>query len=387
MSDDKWITVDPKSNKLAIRFRVKGFDKQFYLSTGLEDNENNRIKVRSLRNIIENDIFLGDFDPTLSRYLKFKNQKAKPEYKPKTPTIKLLELWDRYSSYQGQHLELSTMYNYDYIKKIIDKLPTDDLSKSSEIRDYLLENYSYYTAWMCVAAFYRCCDWAVNSNLIVINNFEKIKLAKPKKTKHKIKAFTLEQRDLIIHSFEQHSKFSYCAPIIKFLFWTGCRPGEAFALTWGDVSPDCLHVHINKSFASTVKILKGTKNGKERTFSTENGSKLNLLLQSIRPQKPDPQALIFTTKEGARLNLSSLDKCWRGFQVKNYDYPGVVRELAEAGKVPLLNPYSTRHTFATWAIASNISPDQVAYWLGDNLATVLKYYCHPEVSKNSCPDF
>jgi integrase len=66
---------------------------------------------------------------------------------------------------------------------------------------------------------------------------------------------------------------------------------------------------------------------------------------------------------------------------------GVVRELASSDTVPYLKVYSTRHTFATWAIASGISPEKVAYWLGDNIKTVLKYYCHPDVTKTECPDF
>ncbi|WP_242038916.1 hypothetical protein [Anabaena lutea] len=51
------------------------------------------------------------------------------------------------------------------------------------------------------------------------------------------------------------------------------------------------------------------------------------------------------------------------------------------------NPYSTRHTFATWAIASGITPDKVALWIGDEVATVLKHYCHPNVVEADCPDF
>jgi hypothetical protein len=30
---------------------------------------------------------------------------------------------------------------------------------------------------------------------------------------------------------------------------------------------------------------------------------------------------------------------------------------------------------------------KVAYWLGDNVQTVLEYYCHPDVTKAECPDF
>ncbi|MEH2065695.1 MAG: hypothetical protein V7K50_26120 [Nostoc sp.] len=39
------------------------------------------------------------------------------------------------------------------------------------------------------------------------------------------------------------------------------------------------------------------------------------------------------------------------------------------------------------AIASGVSPDKVALWMGDDVITVLKYYCHPEAIAAECPDF
>ncbi|WP_234017092.1 hypothetical protein [Nostoc sp. 'Lobaria pulmonaria (5183) cyanobiont'] len=49
--------------------------------------------------------------------------------------------------------------------------------------------------------------------------------------------------------------------------------------------------------------------------------------------------------------------------------------------------HSSRHTFATLAIASGVTADKVALWIGDDVTTVLKYYCHPETVLAECPDF
>jgi integrase len=97
--------------------------------------------------------------------------------------------------------------------------------------------------------------------------------------------------------------------------------------------------------------------------------------------------LIFLGLSGQPMNLKILDKIWRGNTVGKYFYPGVAKELADKNLIPFLKVYATRHTFATWAIATGSSPDKVAYWLGDNIETVLNFYCHPEVSKTDCPDF
>ena len=383
--DDKWINVDKRSQKLVIRFRVRGFPKQFYLGTGLKDNKTNRDIVRARNEIIRRDIALGRFDPTLECY-RFGNYK-KSIVLSKKPLLG--ELWAKFVDFKSQHLQLSTLENeYKNTSKIIADLSTQSLDTAAIIRDLLLRKYSYHTAYKTIAAFSRCCTWGVDSGLIQFNPFEKIQLPKPKRQSNdEAKAYTLEQRDLIITTFESHPKYSHYSSLIKFLFWTGCRPGEAFALTWGDISADCTRISITKAYASRVRLLKGTKNNKRRVFSCHQGAKLQSLLLNLKSESPDPKELIFTSSSGQKMNLRISDKFWRGYGTKGYHYNGVVTEMAEQGIVPYLSIYSTRHTFATWAIASGASPEKVAYWIGDNIQTVLSYYCHPDVTKAECPDF
>lgn len=382
-NEDKWINVDPRTKKLSIRFRVRGFPKQFYLATGLKDNKTNRDLVKARVEIIERDIALNRFDDTLESY-KFANYKQ-PE--PLKQPASLISLWNDYVSFQSQHLEQSTL-NTDYklVTGIINNLPTQSLNNVAIIRDWLLAEYSYHTAFKSLAAFSRCCKWAINSNLLDVNPFEKVQIPKLKKQSNdnQHEAYTLDERDLIISAFEVHPNFAHYTSLIKFLFWTGCRPGEAFALTWSDISDDCCRISINKAYASNVHKIKGTKNNKRRVFICQKNSKLQLLLLSTKPQSPaKDQQLIFANKSGGRLNLQMIDTVWRGQRQSK----GVVTELAEKGIVPYKKIYTTRHTFATWAIASGISPEKVAYWLGDDIKTVLTYYCHPDVTKTACPDF
>ncbi|MBD2301795.1 tyrosine-type recombinase/integrase, partial [Nostoc sp. FACHB-190] len=180
------------------------------------------------------------------------------------------------------------------------------------------------------------------------------------------------------------------APLVKFLFFTGTRPGEAFALTWGDISNDCCRININKS-CNVHRIRKGTKNGKKRVFPSEPGSKLQRMLLNHRPESYNPSDLVFLSKAGSPMNSGVMFSFWHEWKSnrgeKTYKYPGVVKSLADEGHIPYLKPYSTRHTFATWAISSGISPDKVALWIGDTVETVLKYYCHPEIVSAECPDF
>ncbi|MBH8561668.1 tyrosine-type recombinase/integrase [Nostoc sp. CENA67] len=386
MNQDKWITVDPRTNKLVLRFRVRGFPKQFYLNTRLKDNKTNRGIANTRKEIIQRDIALGRFDSTLESYEFGKYKTAMIPCQK----ISLVELWNKFLDFKSQFLEQSTLESdYKNITNFITGLSTQSFDDATIIRDLLLNKYSYHTAHKMLAAFSRCCQWGIDSGLIEANPFEKIQLPKPKRRSHEdeVKAYTLEQRDLIIADFESHSKFSHYSSLIKFLFWTGCRPGEVFALTWEDVNSDCTRISITKAYASRVHALKGTKNNKRRVFPCQQGSKLQTLLLEIRPNTPKPSGLIFKSKSGARMNLAILEKCWRGNNHQGHVIKGLVRELADQGIVPYLKIYSTRHTFATWAIASGASPEKVAYWIGDNVQTVLMYYCHPDVTKTECPDF
>ncbi|MCL6752497.1 site-specific integrase [Nostoc sp. CCCryo 231-06] len=380
------VTIDPKTKKLNIRFRVNGYSKQFYLSSGLKDSAKNRTIVESRWEEIQRDVALCRFDSTLKSY-KFGNHQNVAVPVEREPLDKL---WDKFLAFQSQHLERSTLESdYKQITKITVELSNLSIEDAPRIRDFLLSKYSYHTAYKALAAFSRCCRWAIDSCLTDSNPFERIQLPSPKScsNENNEKAYTLEQRDLIIAAFESHPKFSHYSSLIKFLFWTGCRHGEAFALTWGDVNREHTRISITKAYASHVHVVKGTKNNKRRVFSCAKGSRLQSLLAGVQPDSPDPKELIFKSTTGQRLNLNILNKCWRSNNTGEYRYNGVVRELSDQGIVPYLKAYSTRHTFATWAIASGASPEKVAYWIGDNVQTVLKYYCHPDVSKAECPDF
>jgi integrase len=376
------VLLDPKTKKLIIRFRVKGYAKQFYISSGLRNTKGNKSIVDSRWELIQREIALGEFDPTLDRY----------RFKPKnpvilTPTISLLELWDKFTTHQENILQQTTIEHiYKLIHNLISTLPTDS---PQEIKSYLFSKYSYGMVRLIINKLSQCYEWGINESLVTANPFQTLKLPKQKKrhTNDDIAAYTLEERDLIIDAFEKHKKYYYYAPLIKFLFWTGCRPGEAFALTWGDISEDCTKINISKSWASRIREVKATKNCKKRIFPAAPGGKLQKLLLSIRREGLSPDQPVFTNLRGKRISQPDLDAMWRGYTSNGYKYPGVVKALAAVGRVPYLKAYSTRHTFATWAIALGTSPDKVAYWLGDDTSTVLTYYCHPEISKSDCPDF
>ena len=381
-AEDKWISSDPRTQKLVIRFWIKGFPKQFFLSSGLKDTKRNREIVRSKRDAIANDIALNRFDPSLISY-QFRLPKQQP---PIITQYSICDLWKKFTEFQDKQLEETTIKDkYRVIAARIKKFPSQWLEDAPTIRDWLLCNYSQFSAWETLAFLNRCCNWAIRSEIIAVNPFAKIQIKKPRRKSLKdddFRAFNAEQRDLIIKSFEIDRVHDYYTDLIKFLFFTGCRHGEVFALRWSDVSSDCTRIKINKA-RNLFGIEKGTKNGKRRIFPCQQGSKLQSLLIQLRENARSTDNLIFLSKSGLPMNSDILGNCWR----QSSCGLGVVRRLADMGEIPYLKPYSSRHTFATLAIASGITPDKVALWIGDDVATVLKYYCHPEIISAECPDF
>lgn len=384
--DDKWITIDKRTKKLVVRFRVKGCKKQFYIASGLKDNKRNRGLVRIKRDAIATDITLNRFDITLESY-QFKptiKVTQKEEVPAQQYQYNLSQLWDKFTEYQESQLSQTTILKrYVDISRWTKNLPTTSLEKASVIRDWVIANKPKSLAWTIINCYSQCCDWAVKSELISDNPFQKLKYKQPKSKEKEFKAFTLEQRDLIIAAFESDENHSWASNLIKFLFLTGCRPGEAFALTWGDISADCCKIKFTKS-RNFFKILKSTKTGRNRIFPASPGSKLQKLLISMR-QSQKAEELVFTNKKGDALQSQMIQVAWKG---KKGGMVGVVQRLVNHRKLPYyLNAYATRHTFATWAITQGISPDKVALWIGDRVETVLKYYTHPEIVKEDCPDF
>ncbi|MGB7712461.1 MAG: site-specific integrase [Microcoleus sp.] len=175
------------------------------------------------------------------------------------------------------------------------------------------------------------------------------------------RAFTAQERDVIIRAFYESDKSNerQIAPLIEFLFLTGCRPGEAFALVWDNVKLDNNCVVFQVSYSTTIKDVKVTKNDSIRLFYLY--PRLTALLERIKPDDAKGNDLVFKAEDGGGYNSNLHGQRWLGNSVtakgKTYHYPGVVTRLIEEGKlVQYLPPYHARHTYITltaWANREN----------------------------------
>jgi integrase len=126
-----------------------------------------------------------------------------------------------------------------------------------------------------------CCNWALKSQLIDANPFtgmaSEIKLTKGGQEDLDIRSFSREERDIIINAFEESKIYKYYSPLVKFLFFTGCRPSEAIAIQWKQISADWRFVTFEQSITISSKglaIKDGLKTQSSRKFPINN--QLNL---------------------------------------------------------------------------------------------------------------
>lgn len=141
-------------------------------------------------------------------------------------------------------------------------------------------------------------------------------------------------------------------------------------LQWQHINSDCSQITFCQSYSSKYKVRKTTKTNKVRRFPSNQP--LQVLLLSLRPPHPQPDALVFTSEKGTPLNTDTfLQDVWRGRSKGK----GIILKLIQEGKVERYrSPYSTRHTFITLALEAGLTVPQVANLVGNSPEVILKHY-------------
>lgn len=384
------VQVIASNGRLQLRFRYAG--KRQYLSLGLPDDKDNRLAAEMKARQIQLDILSGNFDETLDKYrisLTGGDTLSEPI---EQPILLLSELWEKYTEERkAQIAETTLRIQYAAVASHISKLPSQYqvLSKenASAIRSWYLKRLSADSTKRTIMQLSACCNWATESGLIPDNPFKgmasKVKVTKGKGNKadedhyDDIDPFTPEECRAIIEAFENHPIYSYYADYVKFLFWTGCRTGEAIALMWKHIAADFSTITFCQSVSSRLKIRKCTKNGVVRRFPCN--SQLQALLREIKPLNADPDSLVFPAKRGGTINSHHFtENAWKGGRKREgqKSYDGIVTQLVKENKVQRYRKqYNTRHTFITLCLESQTaSIKQIADWVGDRPETILKHY-------------
>jgi integrase len=161
------------------------------------------------------------------------------------------------------------------------------------------------------------------------------------------------------------------APLLAFLFGTGCRRGEALGIQWPDLDLQGGIATIRRSISA--RRVSTPKSGRGRRIVLPKG--LVAELRSLRTQRRE-EALahgwgelppwIFCSRTGTALDAGNVSRRWDR-----------VRRAAERHGVRPLKLHCARHTWATLALQSGKSLRWVAHQLGhSDPALTLRVYSH-----------
>jgi integrase len=241
----------------------------------------------------------------------------------------------------------------------------------------VLQNIPLDSAKQFITRLCACCHWAIQSGLIAENPFTgmatEIKLPKSQNAEDDINPFTIAERDAIIEAIESDRfcpkasgfKHSRYAPLLKFLFFTGCRPSEAVALQWKHISSDFRIISFEQALIEGedgTMVRQGLKTQERRRFPC-NG-KLQTLFRSIKPENFNPEGLVFPSPEGKWVDTNNFrNRTWK-------------KVLSGLG-IEYRKLYQTRHTFITYALDpehGKLDVKDVARLVGNSPEVIYRHY-------------
>lgn len=278
----------------------------------------------------------------------------------------LSDIWAQYVEHRRPQVAPSTVAR-DYLKitrriEIMQK-EAPQLSSGDQVRDFFLSRYSHETTRRTIQQLQAASRWAVFQGWLPANPFEGVMRYLPsvRPSAQAWAAFSIEERDTIIATFEAHDAFY--APWVKFGFWTGARPEEMHALRWKHVAGDFSEVLIAEARPIDVGLTQRTKNYLTTRFPCNN--RLKKLLQSIQPFPCDRNEFVFHGVESARLNYNN-------FQTRHWR--PIVEALTDKGHLAFYLPqYNMRHTFITEAL-KRMDIKDVSYLCRVSVEVLLKHY-------------
>ena len=243
-------------------------------------------------------------------------------------------------------------------KEFFADIPIAEIS-SEDINDYIdflkKKQYARKTIKERLAVLKQIFTYAIMKRYIGTNPCQFIKLPKTLEKSEKRQAATAEEEN-IIKSMPDTEEFCFLA---KFLLYTGCRRGEALAITPKDIDYDNQIMSITKTIewiSNTPQIKKAPK--------TEAGNRQipipSQIIAELENRKNNNY--IFQDKNGG---LYQRHKVWRGWDRMCEKY-GIKCSM-----------HQLRHSYTTMLFDAGIDVKTAQSWLGHtDIKTTLDTYTH-----------
>ena len=186
----------------------------------------------------------GKFDASYARY------KLQPEpVAEESLTTELVVIWQRYQEIKSPGKSPSTLREYDWVANHIKRCPYSDLETEAQAMIDWFENHvPAKSRKKLFQKLTSCCQWSQKSGQLDANPFvglaSQVRIKKTGSDEDEVYPFTRAERSQVIAAFKSHRSYRHYAPLVEFLFLTGCRPSKAIALQWK-------HIEVNP-FDSTL---------------------------------------------------------------------------------------------------------------------------------------
>ena len=352
------VGIESFQGRLRLRLPRQVFGgKQKYLTLGLPDTPENWKLAEAKAKQIESDIAFERFDESLARYRPMGKVQAKETFEDTAEALTIGKLWLKYVEYRKPQVSPTTVANqYATVASHVNKLPTQELTDAIKIRDWLIANLTADAAKRVLVQLGACCRWAQKSQLITDNPFKGMasEIKVKKGSREDLHPFTKEEQQVIIEAFSG-TRYS---TLVKFLFLSGCRTGEALGLKWKYVDVKFRTITFAESLSGQVRLTTDTKTHKARKLPCNR--QLRELLQSYKPKSPNPEELVFDVG-----HVRTFQDNWQR----------IVNKLVSEGAVEgYRSQYHTRHTFITHCLEAGVSVVQVAKWVGNSPEIIMKHY-------------
>ena len=362
------VQIRNSNNRLQLVFTFEG--KRHFISTGLGDTPYNRKQAQDKALEIERDIAYGQFNPhDLHKYKVNDVLAIDATVEPDSVSIPdLPELWKRYIEARSSGKSPATVRMYGWVTNHLERCPHKLLHQAQAIFDWLNSNVPANSTKRILMHLSACCKWAKKSGLLDLNPFEgsasEVKIKKRGTEDHEIKPFSRYERDCVMEAFKNNRYYRHYAPLVEFLFFTGCRPSEAIALQWKHIDSNFITFKQTAIYDGKGIVIKsGLKTQQSRKFPIN--AQLSSLLESIKPSNLLSDSLVFPSKNGTFID-------WHNFTSRAWKT--ILNSLPD---IEYRNPYQTRHTFCSLCREANISSIQLAKWVGNSAQIIDLVYAKP----------
>ncbi|MBD2485713.1 site-specific integrase [Planktothrix sp. FACHB-1365] len=330
---------------------------------------------------VDLDIMTGNYDETL---VKYDARRVKQTITDSPTEETLLTVWESYKNISKKSVALTTQKDcWSQTDRCLEKAKDAKLFEFRNAPDLLAEllnHYSVSTIERVLADINAACSLAVDMEKIEKNPYRKLKRFLPDVTSNggenerTKQSFTDNDLITILDAFKTNQfqninspyAHSYYYPFIQFCTLTGCRPGEAIALTWDDIKykDERVWVSINKSYSSGI--LKCTKTGETRLFPVND--ELLKVIESF-PRISNENNLMFPSVRGGYIDQSLFSRrYWRTIVLKL-----AANELIER----YLPPYNLRHSYITRLIRLGVDVATVGRICGTSPEMIVGHYLSP----------